>query len=210
MLKLKLPAVPQEVIATYSPEHIKKMISKLDRKTPSGFRNFILILLLLDTGIRLSELANLKVEDIDFKQSSILINGKGNKQRLVPIGVNVRKVLLRYINIYRPQLEYPVSNNLLLTSCGEALKRDSIRGLILRLGLKAEITGVRISAHTFRHSFAKQYLMQGGDIFSLQRILGHGCLEMVKKYVNLANSDVSQQHRKFSAVDNVIFKEYRR
>jgi len=75
--------------------------------------------------------------------------------------------------------------------------------MIRRIGEMANITGVRNSPHTLRHTFAKMYLMEGGDIFSLQKILGHSSLEMVKVYLNLTSSDVSQQHRRFSPMDNM-------
>ena len=76
--------------------------------------------------------------------------------------------------------------------------------MLTRLGRRASISGIRCSPHTFRHTFAKQYLMQGGDVFSLQRILGHNSLEVVKVYVNLASSEITELHNRFSPVDNMI------
>ncbi len=204
MEKLKLPKVPRKVIATFSPEQIKKMISQLDQNKPRTGRNYTIILLFLDTGIRLSELANLRMEDVDFKQSHLLVTGKGSKERIVPIGIQVRRHLWRYTSTFRPEPYLSENTNLFLTASGNPLKRGAIRLMISRLGVRVGISGVRCSAHTFRHTFAKQYLMQGGDIFSLQRILGHSSLEMVKVYVNLATSDVSKQHRKYSPVDNMV------
>ena len=204
MEKLKVPKVPRKVIATFTPEQIKKMISQLDLNKPRTFRDYTIILLLLDTGIRLSELANLMIENVNFKQSCLLVTGKGSKERIVPIGTHVRRYLWRYISAFRPEPYLSENTNLFLTTNGNPLKRGAIRLMISRLGVKAGISGVRCSAHTFRHTFAKQYLMQGGDILSLQLILGHSSLEMVKVYVNLAMSDVSKQHRKYSPVDNII------
>ncbi len=204
MEKLKIPKVPRKVIATFTPEQLKKMIKQLDLNKQRTFRDYNIILLLIDTGIRLSELANLRVEDVDFKQSCLLVTGKGSKERIVPIGTQVRRHLWRYISAFRPEPYLSENTNLFLTASGNPLKRGAIRLMISRLGVKAGISGVRCSAHTFRHTFAKQYIMQGGDIFSLQRILGHSSLEMVKVYVNLAMSDVSKQHRKYSPVDNIV------
>ena len=204
MGRLKIPKVPRKVIATFSPEQLKKMINQLDLNKPRTFRDYTIILLLLDTGIRLSELANLRIEDVDFKQSCLLVTGKGSKERIVPIGTQVRRHLWRYVSAFRPEPYLSENNNLFLTAGGNPLKRGAIRLMISRLGVRTGISGVRCSAHTFRHTFAKQYLMQGGDIFSLQMILGHSSLEMVKVYVNLAMSDVSKQHRKYSPVDNMV------
>jgi len=204
MEKLKLPKVPHKVIATFTPEQLKKMIDRLDLHRPREFRDYTIILLFLDTGIRLSELANLRGEDVDFKQSCLFVTGKGSKERIVPVGTQVRRLLWRYINTFRPEPNVPENTSLFLTAGGNLLKRGAIRLMISRIGVRVGISGVRCSAHTFRHTFAKQYLMQGGDIFSLQRILGHSSLEMVKVYVNLATSDLSKQHRKYSPVDNII------
>jgi len=90
MEKLKIPKVPRKVIATFTPEQIEKMIKQLDLNKQRTFRDYTIILLLLDTGIRLSELANLRIEDVDFKQSCLLVTGKGSKERIVPIGTQVR------------------------------------------------------------------------------------------------------------------------
>jgi len=204
MERLKIPKVPRKVIATFTPEQLKKMISRLDLNKARTFRDYTIILLLLDTGIRLSELANLRVEGVDFKQSYLLVSGKGSKERIVPIGTQVRRLLWRYISTFRPDPYYSENTNMFLIANGNPLKGGAIRLMISRLGVKAGISGVRCSAHTFRHTFAKEYLMQGGDVFSLQRILGHSSLEMVKVYVNLALSDVSRQHRKYSPVDNMV------
>ena len=92
MEKLKLPKVPRKVIVTFTAEQLKKIISKLDINKSRTFRDYTIILLFLDTGIRLSELANLKIEDIDFKQSSLLVTGKGSKERIAPMGTRDRRV----------------------------------------------------------------------------------------------------------------------
>ena len=207
MGKLKIPKVPRKIIVTFTVEQVKKMIDQLNLNDLRGFRDYTILLLLLDTGIRLSELADIRVENVDIKQSCLLVRGKGNKERMVPFGTQVRRTLWRDISSFRPEPQVAENAHLFLTSSGNPLKRGAIRLMLSRLGQKAGISGVRCSAHTFRHTFAKQYLTQGGDIFSLQRILGHSSLEMVKVYVNLALSDVSQQHRKFSPVDNIALAE---
>jgi len=201
--RLKLPRVPYKVIATFAPEQIQALIHSLDRRTPSGFRNYTIILLFLDTGIRLSELTSLKIEDVDFGQSHLLVSGKGSRERIVPTGIQVRRALWRYIKNYRSDPAYPNEKRLFLSGSGFPLRPRLVQSLISRICKRAGITGIRCSPHTLRHTFAKLYLMEGGDIFSLQKILGHSSLEMVKAYLNLASSDVSQQHRRFSPIDNM-------
>jgi len=203
MSRLKLSSVPQKVIATFTSEQIQKVIKNLDRKTPIGFRDYTIIFLFLDTGIRLSELTNLKIDDINFGQSWLTVVGKGNKERGVPFGTQVRRILWRYVRDYRQSPGSLEDTHLFLTEGGSQLQSRSVQSMILRLCKRAGITGIRCSPHTFRHTFAKLYLLEGGDIFSLQKILGHNSLEMVKNYLNLAMSDVSQQHRMFSPIDHM-------
>ncbi|MFC2069055.1 tyrosine-type recombinase/integrase [Chloroflexota bacterium] len=204
MTSLKLPKTPRKVISTFSQEQIQKILGAIDKKSSHGFRNYTMILLLLDSGIRLSELIGLQMDDIDFIQSFILVRGKGNKERVGPFGSQVRRTLRRYIMHFRPEPDSPITNEVFLTEDGRPLKPRAIQSMLLRLSKRAKISGIRCNPHRFRHTFAKQYLMNGGDIFSLKDILGHSILEVVKIYVNLVSSDILKQHRKFSPVDHVI------
>jgi len=210
MRNLKLPKTPRKVISTFSQEQIQRILNCIDKKSSHGFRNYTIILLLLDTGIRLSELINLRINDIDFIQSCILVKGKGNKERIVPFGSQVRRTLRRYVMHFRPEPESPVTEEVFLSEDGLPLKPRAVQSMLLRLSKKAKISGVRLNPHQFRHAFARQYLLAGGDIFSLQKILGHSSLEVVRMYVNLATNDIIQQHRKYSPVDNVILPGNRR
>ena len=209
MTSLKLPKTPRKVISTFSQEQIARMLNCVDKKSSHGFRNFTMILLLLDSGIRLSELINLQMDNIDFLQSCILVKGKGNKERVVPFGSQVRRTIRRYIMHFRPEPDSPVIGEVFLSENGLPLKPRAIQSMLLRLSKKAKISGIRCNAHRFRHTFAKQYLLNGGDIFSLKEILGHSSLEVVQIYVSLASSDILRQHRKFSPVDHVILSRSR-
>ncbi len=204
MAGLKLPKTPRKIISTFSQEEIQKLLAGTDKKSSKGFRNFTMILLLLDTGIRLSELIGLQINDVDFLQSCLVINGKGNKERVVPFGTQVRRILRRYIMHFRPEPDSPRTGEVFLTDEGLPLKPRAVQSMLIRLGKKARLSGTRLNPHRFRHTFAKNYLMNGGDIFSLQKILGHTSLEVVKIYVNLVTSDILQQHRKYSPVDNAM------
>ncbi|HEY96316.1 MAG TPA: tyrosine-type recombinase/integrase [Dehalococcoidia bacterium] len=202
MAGLKLPRTPRKVVHTFSHEQIQKLIGVIDTKHPTGFRNYTMVLLLLDTGIRLSELIGLKTEDIDFLQSCILVKGKGNKERVVPIGNHVRKTLRRYVTHFRSEPDSPRTREVFLSEDGFSLRPRAVQSMLQRLGKKANLSGISINPHRFRHTFAREFLMNGGDIFSLQKILGHSSLEVVKMYVNLMTNDILEQHRKFSPVDN--------
>ena len=202
MTALKPPKVPRKVIATFTPEQIEKILSITDRSTARGFRQYLIVLVLLDTGLRLSELIELKVEKVDMQQSYFQIMGKGSKERIVPFGGQVRKALLKYMMRYRPEPSSPRVTQLLLSEDGFPMKGREVQAIIKRIGKRAKISGVRCSPHTFRHVFAKQFLANGGNVFALQRLLGHSSLEVVKLYINLLNKDITEQHRKFSPIDN--------
>jgi len=203
MARLKCPRTPRKIIPTFSTEQIQRLMSALDPRTPTGFRDHAIILVFLDTGIRLSELVNLCLEDIDFGQSCFLVKGKGNKERVVPFGSQVRRALRRYLSAVRPDPDSSQVSHFFLSRQGFPLRPRAVQSIIARVGRRANVSGVRCSPHTFRHTFAKQYLLNGGDVFSLQRILGHTSLETVKLYVNLTSLDLSRQHRKFSPVDTM-------
>ena len=202
MAGLKLPRTPRKVIQTFSNEQLQKLLGVIDKKHPTGFRNYAMILLLLDTGIRLSELIGLKMDDVDFLQSFILVKGKGNKERIVPFGSQVRRILRRYVMHFRPEPDSPRMREVFLSEDGFSLRPRAVQSMLKRLGKKAHLSGIGVNPHRFRHTFARQFLMNGGDIFSLQKILGHSSLEVVKMYVNLMTSDILDQHHKFSPVDN--------
>jgi integrase/recombinase XerD len=92
---------------------------------------------------------------------------------------------------------------LFLSDSGTPLTKNGIQQMVRRYGRRASISGTRCSPHTFRHTFSKNYLLNGGDIFSLQKILGHSSLASVRLYLNLFACDIKRQHQRFSPVDNL-------
>jgi site-specific recombinase XerD len=203
---VKIPKAPHKVIPTFTEEQLIDLFASIDVATAAGYRNYTIILMLLDTGIRCSELNSLKLTDVNLESRSIKVWGKGAKERVVPIGAKLQKALWKYLNHYRPEPATPRYDNVFLTSDGHPLTKDRLEAIIEYYGKKAGITGVRVSPHTFRHTMAITFLRNGGDVFSLQRILGHSQLDVVRMYVNLAQSDISEAHRKSSPADNLEFK----
>jgi len=192
----------QTAIVTFSNSQIMAMleVTKYQMHFP-GIRNYALITLLFDTGCRISELLALKVDDIQLDEKILIVKGKGGKGRVVPFGDRSLIGLVKYLN--RRNKLFGKERVLFLTKFGEPLTRRMTNKIIERIGEKAEVENVRLSAHTFRHTFAKNWLMNGGDIFSLQKILGHRTLEMVRNYVNITFKDIQSQHKKFSPGDNL-------
>ena len=198
--KITMIKTDQVVIATFSNNQVTAMleITKHQMDFP-GIRNYALITLLYDTGCRISELLNLKINDIQLEEKILTVRGKGGKRRVVPFEDRSLISLVKYLN-KRNKL-FGREGVLFLTKFGDPLTLRMTDKIIERIGNKAKVENVRLSAHTFRHTFAKNWLMNGGDIFSLQKILGHKTLDMVKNYVNITFRDIQSQHSKFSPGD---------
>lgn len=201
--QLKIPRVQRKVIPTFTPAQLKDLLAAVDTSTPEGFRDHLLILMYLDTAGRLSEITNLRICHVDMKLRCIKVLGKGQRERVVPIGAKVQKLLWKYINMYRPEPITSRYDQVFLTGDGRPLSKNRVEEIMHKYGKKAGITGVRCSPHTLRHTACLMWVREGGDIFVLQQITGHSSLEVLRGYVNLAQSDVSQAHRKYSPVDNL-------
>ncbi|MBC7264763.1 MAG: tyrosine-type recombinase/integrase [Chloroflexi bacterium] len=198
---LKIPSAPKVIVETLSDSQIKQLLSTVDCRTPRGFRDYCIILVLLDTGVRLSELVNLQLKDLDLERGVFKVMGKGAKERLVPFGAKVKTALWKYVHKFRPEPFHPNIGNLFLQSNGQPLTSDQVYRLIRNYARTAGIEGVRCSPHTLRHTFAKNFLINGGDLFTLQKILGHSSLDVVRIYVELTSEEVQVQHRRYSPVD---------
>ena len=174
---LKKPKVEHKVVQALSPAEIVRLLDACSGKSVLDVRNKAILCVLLDTGLRVSELANLKLEDVDTKTGAILVrHGKGSKQRIVRIGSKAQKALWRYVTIYRRS----DTDALFLKRSGEPLDAVGFKILIRRLSNKAS---VKIYAHKLRHTFAISYLRNGGDVFILQHLLGHATLQMTQYYL---------------------------
>jgi site-specific recombinase XerD len=204
MTKIPIPKCTQKIINTFSVDQIAGLVRICRDSNGSNSRNMAMILLMLDCGIRVSELINIKLPDVDLDQGEIKIKvAKGNKERIIPIGSMVQKILWKYIEQTRPKPLTANITNLFLSRAGLPLTRNSIQLIMKRYGKSINIKDVRCSPHTLRHTFAKNYLLNGGDIFSLQKILGHSSLASVRNYLNLFSIDVKTQHQRFSPVDTM-------
>ncbi|TLS48852.1 integrase [Paenibacillus antri] len=197
---LKPFKVLQSSTHTFTEGHLQRLFSQPDRSTFTGYRNYIMMLVLFDTGIRLKELTNLRVTDIDFEEQTIrILQGKGRKHRIVPI----QRTCVLQLNHYlqeRGKLEH---DRLWVNLDNQPFEDSGIRVMISRYCKAAEIQGVQCSCHTFRHTFAKQYLLNGGDMFTLKNILGHERMETTEYYVELFSRDMQIQHEKFSPVEHL-------
>jgi len=198
--RMRPPRVPKQVIQPFSQEDIRRMLVVIDNDGGfRGYRNRAIILTFLDTGLRLSELADIKVNDMDFDNGIIKVMGKGRKERFVRLGKETQRAVLRYLLMRKDKLPW-----LWVSNEGEPLKARGIQSFIKRLGKRVGIKDARCSAHTFRHSFAVNCLRNGMGEFNLQSLLGHTTLEMTRRYVRtFGMNDALSAHEKASPVDNM-------
>lgn len=187
----KLPVV-------LSVKEIDKLVSEIDLSHPQGERNRTIIEVLYACGLRVSELIDLKISDLYFDEGFIRITGKGNKQRLIPIGASTQK----YIDIYRNEIrihqkiEKHSGDILFLNRNGKRLTRAMIFTIVKKLAEKAGIKK-NISPHTFRHSFATHLLENGADLRAIQQMLGHESITTTEIYTHIDRKHLADIIHKF-------------
>lgn len=187
-------------IETFSNEQLRTILAQPNPETFVGVRDYTMMVLMLETGVRLKELTEIKTSDIRWEDSQILIHGKNGDDRLVPFQRKCRRVLRAYLNVRRDS----ASPHLFITYEDDQISRKNVQERIAKYGRMALINNIRCSPHTFRHTFAKLYVVNNGDIFTLQKILGHKTLDMVRVYVNMFSGEVSNAHKKASPIENLL------
>jgi integrase/recombinase XerD len=189
--RVQLLKCENPVIATLTPEQVQRII----RHAPKGLndrRIHTFALMVLDTGLRMSEALSLTRDAVDFDNLVIKVRGKGGKHRLVAFSIECRRLLFRYLSRHDRTLVFS-------TRTGTALTKRNTGRDMKDLGRKLQITGVRFSPHTLRHTFAVTFLRNGGDIYMLSRILGHASITTTTVYLRSIGIDaLSEAHQKFS------------
>lgn len=181
---------PREIII-YTDEEIDRMFKSFDSSgVPIRERNYCIVALLYDCGMRAQEVCNLTRNDVDFKKKIIKVYGKGRKYRFVPLGNLSYQLLQKYLSLV------PVSEHLLLTESGEPITYDTIKCLFYRLRRN---TGISVSAHKLRHNFATNFLVDQynrkghADIYQLQILMGHSSVETTMVYLHIAQQIIACQ-----------------
>ena len=201
--RFELPRVPRTIVPTFSDEQLQGVLAVPDRRTWVGIRDRAILLVLLDTLIRVSELVGLDAEDVDLDEGMLRVMGKGRKERDVPFGRAAAHALRRYRSVVE---DLRPGDPFFITRYGRRTSRWAVQQMVANCGRAATIEGVRCSPHTLRHTGAKRFILAGGDVFTLQKLLGHTTLVMVRRYVELADVDVRAQHQRFSPADSLLRK----
>lgn len=202
MATMDPPPFKQDQIVPFSEEQVTALLAAAHTSlTPR--RDLAILLFLLDTGVRVSELAGMTVGSVDLDGFNARVLGKGNVARTVSFGRKVGKALDELLAEEEKEPEEPLFVAQRGTQPGEALTRNGILQVVGRLGRVAGVSGVRCSPHTFRHTFAINFLRNGGDVFTLREMLGHTSLAITQRYLLLAQADVATKHRAHSPADRM-------
>ena len=171
---------------------VEKILNVPDMNDKIGIRDAFILELLYVSGIRVSELVNIKLNDIEESQRRIKILGKGNKERYVLYGSRCSELLKKYISVRSDFLKYP-NDYLILSKTGRKINTREIRNIINRIKTKAGIS-ISISPHTFRHTFATHMLNEGADLRAVQELLGHENLSTTTIYTHLTNEKLRRTY----------------
>jgi site-specific recombinase XerD len=206
LVKFPLPKVPKNLMPTLSLQQLKPLFDGLDRSTLLGARSHCVLALLLDTGLRISELVNIKMSDFDPMMTCLKVKGKGQKERLVPISKADRKELIKYTQHHRHSLCEVSSDYLFPARDGDHISINSVQQAMRRLAKKVGLNGVEVHPHVFRHTFATMYLQKGGQSLALKEILGHESFQTTQKYVHLQPEYLMAQHAQHSPLAELLEK----
>ena len=197
--KFRLPKAKQKVIDVLTNQEVQVLLFSFNLRYLTQLRNYCICSLMLDSGLRLHEVVTLSISHLHLNEGYAIVDGKGNKQRVVPLGLNTRKALMRYLN-RRPGCA--PTDYLFLMSDLRPITDNTVRQTFKRLKKKTGID--RLKPHLLRHTFATRYLENGGDMYALKEILGHTTLEMVKRYVHSTSRKTVPTFHNYSPLDNLM------
>lgn len=193
----KSPHLPKKTPKYLTLEETEKLINYPAGSSFADLRTTAAIELLYATGIRVSELVNLRLESVDFQQGWVRVFGKGSKERMVPVSVRALKKLARYIDACVMRFGgHVLTSDLFLNSSGKKISRVSMWKDITRLGRAAGVE-IHPHPHLFRHTFATHLVQGGADLRSVQEMLGHASLNTTQIYAHLARTDLKRAHEKY-------------
>lgn len=199
-LKIKLLKTPVDKVQPMANSDIKRLLDACDFTTYTGFRNFCVIILIVDCGIRVGELVQLTIDDVNTKNCFVRVRSDVSKtvtERVLPIGKKTAKYLDELIKIAKSMNgEYVFQS-----TYGGQIKKQNLELSFRRLADKA---GVKGTLYQIRHSFATNSVKQGMSLFHLQKIMGHSVIQTTRQYVQLDDEELKQAHNKYSIMDRFI------
>jgi integrase/recombinase XerD len=195
--QIRTPKMKKSIPGVISLEDVERVLASPNESTPEGIRDLAMLEVLYATGIRVSELIWLKLNEVNFEMGFVIVYGKGSKERIVPIGGQAQEKLRTYMELSRPLLlKSRDSKELFVTRRAKAMTRQGFWKLIKNYALKAGITK-QISPHTMRHSFATHLLERGADLRTIQIMLGHSDISTTQIYTHVENERLKEIHKKY-------------
>ena len=198
MTRVRMPKLDKTIMPAFTEDEVRRLQAATGGTDFFGVRNRALILLLLDSGLRLFECSSLKVGDVDPGTGIVQVMGKGRKERITRIGSVALRTFNRYSRLRAGKLGEP----LWLGERGP-LTRDGLAEVLTRLGKRA---GVHANPHKFRRTCALYMLRSGADVFSVQYLMGHADLTVLRRYLAQTEADVTKAHEMHSPVDSMSFR----
>ena len=193
---LYLPKIKKSLPSTLTEEEVMSLLD-IDLTDNFSYRNKAMLELLYATGLRVSELINLKLQDIDFSQDIIRTFGKGSKERIIPIGDYAKEYLEKYIYEYRSSMLKRENNEyIFLNNHGKQMTRQGFFKIIKKIAKEKGINK-ELSPHTLRHSFASHLLKYGADLRTIQELLGHSDISTTQIYTHITNEELKQNYNEF-------------
>ncbi|MHB1084399.1 MAG: site-specific tyrosine recombinase XerD [Thiobacillus sp.] len=193
-LNLDSPKLPRSLPKTLTEADVERLLDSTDTNTPLGLRDRAMLETLYATGLRVSELVGLKLTAVNLNDGVLRVTGKGNKDRLVPLGEESVQWIKQYLNDSRPQLlNKQLSDAVFVTARGDGMTRQAFWYLIKRRAAAAGITR-SLSPHTLRHAFATHLLNHGADLRVVQMLLGHSDISTTQIYTHVARERMKQLH----------------
>ena len=194
---------PQEEIVILTDEELKRILAVPNQRNYSEFRDYVLMIYLIDSMSRISEALGLKIHNFDYETRTVIIPAtiaKNRKSRIIPIQEQTARLLRELI--IENQTDFD-SEYIFLTNYGGKMNPSYFRQRLVKYAKRAGIKK-RVYPHVLRHTAATMFLENGGDIRHLQKLLGHSDMRMVQRYTHLSKSSLMNQHAKYSALNNVM------
>lgn len=198
---LERPRREKTLPRVLSPEEIDELFAAIPLDTPNNIRDRAMFELIYSAGLRVSEIVNLKIEDVFYDEDLIKVTGKGNKERIVPFGSKAKYWLCRYTSQARLALlkpKYPENSltggAIFLNNRGQKISR---KGIWKRINELSSYSGIKTKVHTLRHSYATHLLAGGADLRSVQCLLGHSDISTTQVYTHIEDKSLEMYHQKF-------------
>ena len=195
-LNIEAPRIGRPLPKTLTEDEVERLLKAPDPESTLGLRDRAMLEVLYATGLRVSELVSLEISAVNLRQGVLRVTGKGDKDRLVPLGEEAQTWLERYLSVGRPAiLKARQTDALFCTGRAAAMTRQAFWGLIKRYALKTQIAKP-LSPHVLRHAFATHLVNHGADLRIVQMLLGHSRITTTQIYTHVARARLQEIHRK--------------